>query len=48
MFDPVKTRSIHVDTRNMLWVMTEVDGASHLLSEMGIKGEAPGAKAPGF
>ncbi|HSB36348.1 MAG TPA: S46 family peptidase, partial [Thermoanaerobaculia bacterium] len=48
VFDPVKTRSIHVDTRNMLWVMTEVDRASHLLSEMGIEGHALGAKAPGL
>jgi hypothetical protein len=36
LFDKVKTRSIHVDTRNMLWVMTEVDKATHLLEEMGI------------
>jgi hypothetical protein len=35
LFDKVKTRSIHVDTRNMLWVMTEVDKATHLLEEMG-------------
>jgi hypothetical protein len=35
LFDRVKTRSIHVDTRNMLWVMTEVDRATHLLEEMG-------------
>ena len=36
LFDPVKTRSIHVDTRYMLWNMAEVDGASHLLQEMGV------------
>jgi len=35
LFDREKTRSIHVDTRNMLWVMTEVDKATSLLSEMG-------------
>jgi hypothetical protein len=35
LFDKEKTRSIHVDTRNMLWVMTEVDKAGHLLQEMG-------------
>ena len=35
LFDKQKTRSIHVDTRNMLWVMTEVDKAGHLLQEMG-------------
>lgn len=35
LFDKKKTRSIHVDTRNMLWVMTEVDQATHLLKEMG-------------
>jgi hypothetical protein len=35
LFDKEKTRSIHVDTRNMLWVMSEVDKATHLLQEMG-------------
>ncbi|HLJ95281.1 MAG TPA: S46 family peptidase [Gemmataceae bacterium] len=36
LFDKEKTRSIHVDVRNMLWVMAEVDHAIHLLQEMGI------------
>ena len=36
LFDKDKTRSIHVDTRNMLWVMAEVDQATNLLDEMGI------------
>jgi hypothetical protein len=35
LFDREKTRSIHVDTRDMLWVMTEVDKAYNLLQEMG-------------
>jgi hypothetical protein len=35
LFDEQKTRSIHVDTRNLLWVLTEVDRASNLLEEMG-------------
>lgn len=34
LFDEVKTRSIHVDSRYMLWNMTQVDGASHLVKEM--------------
>lgn len=34
LFDPVRTRSIHVDARYMLWVMTEVDGATNLLDEI--------------
>lgn len=37
LFDPVKTRSIHVDSRYMLWTMAEVDGAGNLLREMGIE-----------
>jgi hypothetical protein len=37
LFDKVKTRSIHVDSRYMLWNMAEVDGAANLLAEMGIK-----------
>ena len=36
LFDPVTTRSIHVDARYMLWNMTEVDGALNLLQEMGL------------
>ena len=35
-FDPRTTRTIHVDTRYMLWVMEEVDGAHRLLNEMEI------------
>ena len=34
LFDPVTTRSIHVDSRYMLWTMAEVDGANHLIQEM--------------
>ncbi|HJW92518.1 MAG TPA: S46 family peptidase [Thermoanaerobaculia bacterium] len=30
------TRTVHVDSRYMLWIMDVVDGASNLLSEMGI------------
>ncbi len=37
LFDKVKTRSIHVDTRYMLWNMSDVDGAANLLHEMGFK-----------
>jgi hypothetical protein len=37
LFDPVNTRSIHADARYMLWVMTEVDGASYLVKEMGLQ-----------
>ncbi len=36
LFDKVKTRSIHVDSRYMLWNMSEVDNAASLLKEMGI------------
>lgn len=35
-FDPRTTRSIHVDSRYMLWVMEKVDKADHLLEEMDI------------
>jgi hypothetical protein len=34
LFDPATTRSIHVESRYMLWNMTEVDGAINLLREM--------------
>ncbi|MEP3890163.1 MAG: S46 family peptidase [Hellea sp.] len=35
-FDPRTTRSIHVDSRYMLWVMEKVDKADHLLEEMDV------------
>ncbi|MFN2441369.1 MAG: S46 family peptidase [Thermoanaerobaculia bacterium] len=35
--DPTIARSIHVDSRYMLWVMDAVDGADNLLREMGIE-----------
>jgi hypothetical protein len=38
LFDREKTRSIHVDSRYMLWTMSEVDGATRLLTEMGLLG----------
>ena len=37
VFDPKNTRTIQVDARYMLWVMDAVDGAHHLLKEMGVK-----------
>jgi hypothetical protein len=43
LFDSVKTRSIHVDSRYMLWTMAEVDGAKRLLDEMGVSVTAPAA-----
>ncbi len=38
-FDPEITRTIHVDTRYMLWVMEKVDGATALIEEMEVVGE---------
>jgi len=32
-----KTRSIHVDIRYILWVMEQLGGAEHLMSEMGLR-----------
>jgi Peptidase S46 len=36
LFNPAVTRSIHVDTQYMLWVMDAVDGAQNLIREMGL------------
>lgn len=36
LFDRERTRSIHCDTRYMLWVMSEVDHADNLLKELSI------------
>lgn len=35
LYDTVKTRSIHVDTRYLLWVLSAVDHAVELLTELG-------------
>lgn len=43
LYDTEKTRSIHVDSRYMLWTMAEVDGAANLLKEIG---EVPSLEAP--
>ena len=37
LFDPVKTRSIHVDIRYVLWWLDRIDSAGRLLQEMGIE-----------
>ena len=37
MFDPTINRTIHVDSRFMLWTMDKVDGAQRLLTEMGVQ-----------
>ena len=39
MYDPKINRTIHVDSRFMLWTMEKVDGADRLLKEMGVTGE---------
>jgi hypothetical protein len=44
LFDEVKTRSIHVDSRYMLWNMAAVDGATNLIKEMAIAQTVPGKK----
>jgi hypothetical protein len=36
MYDPSINRTIHVDSRFMLWTMDKVDGAQRLLTEMGV------------
>ena len=36
MYDPAINRTIHVDSRFMLWTMEKVDGAQRLLKEMGV------------
>ena len=37
VYDAVNTRSIHADVRYLLWTMSEVDGAGHLVEEMGVR-----------
>ena len=35
-FAPRTTRSIHVDSRYMLWIMEKIDGVGHLVDEMSL------------
>jgi hypothetical protein len=37
VFNPATTRTIHVDARYMIWEMDAVDGADHLIKEMGLQ-----------
>ena len=37
VFDGNIVRKIHVDVRYMLWLMDKVDGAGHLIAEMGVR-----------
>jgi V8-like Glu-specific endopeptidase len=37
VFNGATTRTIHVDARYMLWTMDLLDGADHLLKEMGVQ-----------
>ena len=37
VFDGTMVRKIHVDVRYMLWIMDKIDGADHLLEEMGVR-----------
>ena len=37
VFDGTKVRKIHVDACYMLWVMDAIDGADHLITEMGLQ-----------
>jgi hypothetical protein len=37
VFNHATTRTIMVDARYMLWVMDAIDGADHVLEEMGVK-----------
>ena len=37
VFNPATTRTIHVDARYMIWTMDLLDGADHLIKEMGLE-----------
>jgi hypothetical protein len=41
VFDGSTTRTIHVDARYMLWTMDLIDGAKHILTEMGVRPQFP-------
>jgi hypothetical protein len=37
----VTTRTIHADARYMIWTMDALDGADHLVKEMGLEPKMP-------
>lgn len=37
LFNPAVTRSIHVDTQYMLWVLDAIDGATNIIRELGLE-----------
>jgi len=37
VFDGATTRKIHVDVRYILWIMDKIDGADHLIEELGLQ-----------
>jgi hypothetical protein len=41
VFDPASTRTITVDARYMIWTMDLIDGADHLIREMGLTPKLP-------
>lgn len=41
VFDPANTRTISVDARYMIWTMDLLDGADHLIREMGLTPKLP-------
>ena len=41
VFNGATTRTIHVDARYMIWTMESLDGAKHLLKEMGLEPKMP-------
>jgi hypothetical protein len=41
VFDGKTTRTIHVDARYMIWTMDLLDGADHLVKEMGLEPKLP-------
>jgi hypothetical protein len=47
LVNPDVQRAIHVDTRYILWVMDAIDGAHHLIREMGLPVHFSGALAAG-
>ena len=37
MFDPATTRSVHIDIRYILWVLSQQTDAAWILSELAVK-----------
>jgi len=43
-YNPAIARNVNADVRFLLWLLEEVEGAPHLLTELGVAKKEPGSR----